>query len=66
MGDGLARVLGDTSKSESLGQVEGGGGTDLALSLALGTLEGSLLSVESLVLSSCIERSSMSTIVHSM
>lgn len=55
VGDGLAAVLGGTSKLESLGQVEGGGGADLALSLALGTLKGSLLGIESLVLSNCSE-----------
>jgi hypothetical protein len=51
VGNGLAAVLGNTSKLESLGQVEGGGGADLALSLALSTLKGSLLGIESLVLS---------------
>jgi hypothetical protein len=53
VGDGLAAVLGSTSKLESLGQVEGGGSADLALSLALGTLKGSLLGIKSLVLSNC-------------
>lgn len=53
VGDRLAAVLGSTSKLEGLGQVEGGGGADLALSLALGTLKGSLLGIEGLVLSNC-------------
>jgi hypothetical protein len=60
MGNRLAGVLGDTSKSESLGQVEGGGGADLALGLTLGTLKGSLLSSESLGVSSYIEESNVS------
>jgi hypothetical protein len=64
VGDGLAAVLGNTSKLESLGQVEGGGGADLALSMALSTLKGSLLGIESLVLSNCEMRKTGCSLVN--